>query len=464
MSENRLLILLNPGRQSRHYMLGLARAATRLGIPHACVEMEELWRVRDAEAQSRGMMGACVRVQLELARLVRKHRITHVIGYAWNGALDFGLLSREPGEPGEPMFAALGVRHIMLWTDHPDWFNQGAALRAEFVSRLDNPLHTHVLKSRAAAAEAAAALGWRNTVAMPMAEDIERFRIARAVDEPAPVHDVVAIMGGASALPPEIEPFLNDERPDPVAMDRAAMPAAMARWMRWVESLSASTRDADSLRAFGAELLRAKSREPRRSVWSLARALPVEHESALERLHVVPQRWYAAVGVLRRLGEWRRSFYPAWLARRLDFGLYGCTGAPIGIEQSAEATRWVAYEDQGAVYRRGRVALNINAAHDEEGLTHKPFQIASAGIACAHHSSAELDESFDNGREIVAFDRADGLLESIQRLLDDPRQASEMGHAMQARALREHTWDHRLVRMLQASNQPVESRVHAAAA
>lgn len=451
MSENRLLILLNPGKQSRYYMLGLARSAARLQIPHGCVEMDELWAMRDAEAASRGVMAACVRVQLELARLVRKHRITHVLGYAWNGALDFGLLSCEPGEAGEPVFAALGVRHVMLWTDHPDWFNQGAALRPEFARRLAHPLHTHVLKSRTAADEAAGVLGWRNVRAMPMAEGLDRFTIAGGRED-SPVHDVVAIMGGVAALSPEVEPFLDDDHPDPRLVDLAVLPAAATRWRRWVAAQGLAEDEAGPVVRAGERLLEGKIADPTRSYWSLSEGLSGGViGGAIDWLKDDPQRWYAAVAVLRRLGDWRRSFYPAWLARRLDLGLYGCAGAPAGIGQPRSSPDWVEYEDQAAVYRRGRVALNINAAHDEEGLSHKPFQIASSGVACVHHRSSGLEECFEPGREVSTFGRADELLESIRALVSNPSRAREMGMAMQERAMREHTWDQRLVRMLEAA-------------
>ncbi|MFN7021272.1 MAG: glycosyltransferase [Phycisphaerales bacterium] len=451
MSENRLLILLNPGKQSRHYMLGLARSAARLQIPHACLEMHDLWAMRDAEAASRGVMAACVRVQFELSRLVRKHRITHVLGYAWNGALDFGLLSREPGEGGEPVFAALGVRHVMLWTDHPDWFSQGAALRPEFARRLDHPLHTHILKSRAAAEEVAGVLGWRNTMAMPMAEGPDRFTTDSG-REHSPVHDVVAIMGGVAALSPEVAPFLDHDHPDPREMDLAVLPAAMTRWRRWVAAQGLAEDEADPVARAGEQLLKGKLAQPTRSYWSLSEGLSAGVAGgAIGWLKDDPQRWYGAVAVLRRLGDWRRSFYPAWLARRLDLGLYGCCGAPAGIRQTRSSPGWVEYEDQAAVYRRGRVALNINAAHDEEGLSHKPFQIASSGVACVHHRSSGLEQCFEPGREVTTFGQADELLDAIRQLVSNPARAREMGKAMQERAMREHTWDQRLVRMLEAA-------------
>ncbi len=49
---------------------------------------------------------------------------------------------------------------------------------------------------------------------------------------------------------------------------------------------------------------------------------------------------------------------------------------------------------------------------------------------------------------MAPFVRGSELLETVRRLADDERARTEMGEAMRARALRDHTWDHFLVRAL----------------
>ena len=95
---------------------------------------------------------------------------------------------------------------------------------------------------------------------------------------------------------------------------------------------------------------------------------------------------------------WRRNFWLAWLGRRVNLGLYGSPAAPMGLPQTAEAAGWVGYEQQAAVYAHsGQSRSTSTRPADEEGLTHKPFQIAASGVACIHHASAGLESCFTPG-------------------------------------------------------------------
>src|SRR5690606_13131032 len=160
---------------------------------------------------------------------------------------------------------------------------------------------------------------------------------------------------------------------------------------------------------------------------------------------------------------WRRRFWPAWLAQRADVGLYGCAQTDALPPELNPAPGWVSYIEQPSVYARGHVALNINAGHDEEGLTHKPFQIASAAAACIHHDAGRRSEAFPLGEEVIAFQRGSELLEAVRELRASPERRRALGQAMRARAMRDHTWDAFLARVLAAADEaapamaPVES-------
>jgi hypothetical protein len=430
-ADARVLILLNPGRQSRQYLLGLAAGADRAGIPCLRLELGPIWQ------RATGVEGAAVlaSVRAQVGVLARKYGITHVIGYVYNGTLDLGLGS---GNPPPTLWDELGVHHILLWTDHPEWAAKGAAIDPRCRDLLAGPGRTHLVKSQSAADEAHAVLGWPNIHALPMAEDYAA--LAAPTDDP-PVHDAVAIVGDAAPPPRASLQFLDHDDPDPAAIDAQLRPHAELAWRRAVGTDHDALLDA---------WLNAKAHDPQTSFWRLAADLGPAHGASLSWLRADPCRYYTAVQAMRRMVGWRRNFWLAWLGRRADLGLYGSSAASMGIPQAQGADAWVPYADQARVYARGHAALNINAAHDEEGLTHKPFQIAGSATPCIHHSVPTLGDYFQPKREVLTFQRGPELLDLVR----SAPARRELGQAMRARAIRDHTWESRLVAMFRLAASP----------
>lgn len=440
-----LLVLLNPGRTSRNYLLGIARAAERFGILAGTIELGDMWAALHA-ARSPGDRAG---VQREWASRVQDicaaRRVTHALGYVFNGAFDFGLAPDAQGRPAG-LFPRLGVRHVMLWTDHPNWAMNAAALDPSVRRALAHPDHRHLLKSPAAADECAAVCAWpaQTVIGTDMGEDPTTLRPAREV---APVHDAVLIMSDAAPPAPEVHGFLHQDDPDPRAIMCAMRPVAERQWRRACERHGADPRQIPGLEALGAEWLALKLDDPAASFWSLHGALAAAHAEALSWLKADPRRWYDAVAALNAITAWRRTFWPAWLARRINLGVYGCTPAAaqaIGARQQPELAGWIAYERQAHVYALGHAALNINAPHDEEGLTHKPFQMAASGAAVIHHDSRGIERCFLPGEEMLTFTRGPVLLDHVSQLRADARLRRAMGDRARARVERSHSWDARL--------------------
>lgn len=444
--DPRVLILLNPGRQSRHYLIGLAGGARRAGIPCLTLELGPIWQ----RAAGPGSAAVLAEARRQVGDLVRRQRISHVIGYVFNGTHDLGLEHGSDGRP-QTIWDHLAVRHLLLWTDHPEWATSGRALDEPLRTLLGGENRTHLLKSGSASAEAAAVLGWPNVHALAMAED---YNAIRPVTDIRPIHDAVVVIGDAAAPHPSMLPFLDADDPDPAMLDAEMRPQAERAWRKVIGP------DRDALAAAWLDL---KQANPEDSFWRLAACLQPAHADSLAWLRSDPRRWYSAVQALRRMTGWRRNFWLAWLGRRVNLGIYGSSAAPLGVPQTADGAAWVAYEQQSAVYARGRVALNINAPHDEEGLTHKPFQIAASGVACIHHSVRGLEASFLPGQEVITFRRGPELLEAIRSLAADEPRRRDLASAMHARAIAEHTWHVRLGSMLELAG-PAAVRVPPAAA
>lgn len=432
-----LLVLLPPGHQARHYLLALHRAAERLGLRSRAVEID---RLREQLTRATNTQSAVARLSQTLRGLVQAHRATHVLGYVTAGTVDLGLIATAQGP--RTLWSTLGLHQVILWTDHPNWAASGLALEAHVRQALADPLIHHWLKSESAAEEARAVLRWPNIFSMPMAEDYEHLQPPGRCHL---LHDVVTIVGSLAPLSEPVRRLLDRDDPDPQAIDRAMIPQVLARWN---ERIADPAPLPDALRRFAADLLEARADEPAATVWQLARRLESGYSPCVEWLTSEPKRWYEAEAILRQASAWRRSFWTAWLARRVNLGVYGCPAIDLGIDQPRGADQWVAYERQPEVYSLGRCALNINQSHDQAGATHKPFQIAASGVPCVHHATSELAELFTPGLEIVTFTRGPELLAWVDRLCAEPHLRETIATRALERAQRQHTWEHRLTTML----------------
>ncbi len=452
-SENvKLLVLLNPGRTSRRYMQGIARGAESLGILGATLELGDVW----AELRNGEGALAQARAAASVRDLCERRGITHVIGYTHNGVFDFGPRP-DPEGTGAPvgLFTEMGLTHILLWTDHPNWAVQASALRPSPARTLSHPNMLHLVKSQGAAAEIRDVLGWDRTSAIDMAEDPDDLRPARDVD---PVHDAVIIQSDASAPPGELLRFLDSDDPCPAAMMRALEPGVISALRTSMESLDAGAGLLGSVAACARDLIERKIQQPLVCMHTLAAGVRDEHPEALAWLKSDPQRWFAFVGSLGGLASWRRSFWPVWLSRRVNVGVYGTGSGSMGLEGESSAHEgWVEYDEQPEIYARGRVAININAAHDEEGLTHKPFQIGASASACVHHATRGLERCFDPGEDAMVFERGPELLEAVRALGADSQRRSEIADSMRERVRTEHTWAARLEELFGARHLAIGS-------
>jgi hypothetical protein len=429
-----LLILQNPGRQSRFYMTGLIRAASTLNLRHLFIEMGSIWEMykRDAE-----------RVGQQMAYTIDQFNISAVLSYGHNGVIEFGGI-RLPNGDLRGLFTARQIPHLMLWTDHPHWFIEGSALLPEMQPLLRGGNNHHFLKSEAAALEIQQFLRWPNCRAVHMAEDTQ---LLPRPDDISADFDVVAICGGPGALGNRLLPLIEQDDPD---IDEAG--AIVADDV--VDRLDAVWRDhaPANLQADLGELGRRWVERRRREF----RIAAIRHFNALAEDHPRAARWLAdnplvyieAVKRLWGLGNWQRSFYLRYLARFFRVGVFGADWSPLGIGGSDQ---WVDYLEQTRIYARGHVAINIVNGNDEEGIAHKPFQIAASGVAMAHNEQVGLADCFTPGEQVAVFHTPFQARQAIADLLEDPDRRQNMAESAYERLCREHTWPARLRQMMQSA-------------
>ncbi len=435
-----ILALLNPGRTSHHYMAGVVAGAEQLGLRCGRVDLASAW-----QAQKQGP-AAYASYAAELASWIKAQAFTHCIAYGHNAASLVSLesLTRPVGAEGVgPLTTQLGLRNFMLWTDHPEWCVQGTPMDEPMRTVLRHPLHTHLLKSRAAAAEASEVLQWPGVLGMPVGEDVRAMTAAAGCSEPT--FDAVIVVSDAAAPTSESAAWLADEDPDPAAIDRAHLPLALGAARKAVNASQGGSDRWPALEPLIATLLEAKVQQPRRSFWTLSKGLG--NPEPLVWAKSSPRRWYGLIGGLRRMVNWRRNFWPAWLARRVKLGVFGCDATSWGVEQSEAQRSWVDYGSLRQAFTSGRCVVSVNAGHDEEGVTHKPFQIAASGSVLVHHATSELEEYLESGRECLLFSRGPELLGHVRACGDDAFRRA-MADAGLARCTRDHTWASRVASML----------------
>jgi len=121
-----------------------------------------------------------------------------------------------------------------------------------------------------------------------------------------------------------------------------------------------------------------------------------------------------------------------------------------------EGGRRVSPEECALVYAGGRVNLNIHsnlrdeAAFDDSGrfLNPRAFEIAAAGGFQITDPRPLLPPLFTPGRELAVAETPGDLPGLIEHYLARPEETGTVGRAARARVLAEHTYRHRLERIL----------------
>jgi len=103
-------------------------------------------------------------------------------------------------------------------------------------------------------------------------------------------------------------------------------------------------------------------------------------------------------------------------------------------------------EEVGRVYSQSRIVFNCSIAGD---VTMRVFEGTACGALVLTDTVANgLDELFEIGREIVVYQDDMDLLEKIAYYLAHEEEREAIARAGQARTLREHTYVHRMERLI----------------
>lgn len=110
--------------------------------------------------------------------------------------------------------------------------------------------------------------------------------------------------------------------------------------------------------------------------------------------------------------------------------------------------RYIAREDKARVFRAASVVLNQMHPGEFRGMNCRLFEGTACGGPVVTERRDELPSLFSPEREVLAYDSLAEAIELITEMLEDPERGRSLGDAASKRAHSEHTYRHRLERML----------------
>jgi spore maturation protein CgeB len=142
------------------------------------------------------------------------------------------------------------------------------------------------------------------------------------------------------------------------------------------------------------------------------------------------------------------------LQRLVDDGiplkLYGglrskaLAGSPL-IE--LHSGRYLRGREKSLVFRNSAAVLNNMYPAEVMGVNKRLFEAAACGGATVSEFRPTLDQLFEPS-EVLAFRSYGELLTQLRDVLADPLGARQMGDRASARAYRDHTYEHRMIELL----------------
>ncbi len=110
--------------------------------------------------------------------------------------------------------------------------------------------------------------------------------------------------------------------------------------------------------------------------------------------------------------------------------------------------RYVMREEKSRVFGEAMACLNTFPLAEANSLNCRAFEVAGAGGLQLIEYRPAIEECFEPGKEVLSFSTYEELLGHIARARKEPREMEAIRQAGARRALAEHTYEHRLKRIL----------------
>ncbi len=106
------------------------------------------------------------------------------------------------------------------------------------------------------------------------------------------------------------------------------------------------------------------------------------------------------------------------------------------------------YGDLPRFYPLSGVSLNCTSRQMKGAVNQRVFDVPACGGFVLTDRRAQLDQFFEPGREVVAYDAPEEIPELAERCLADRELRARVSAAARARILAEHTYEHRVAQLL----------------
>ena len=93
--------------------------------------------------------------------------------------------------------------------------------------------------------------------------------------------------------------------------------------------------------------------------------------------------------------------------------------------------------------------FGLDRAHDGGGVNQRLFELAAIGVTQVVDQRGDLPSHFEDGSEVLAYSTEEELRGQVKRALQDEKHRERVAGAARQRALREHTYMHRMATVLQ---------------
>ena len=100
-------------------------------------------------------------------------------------------------------------------------------------------------------------------------------------------------------------------------------------------------------------------------------------------------------------------------------------------------------------YRSARIGINFHGTNCKSGLNNRTFDISATGVFQLVPKLSAAKECFKIEEELVLYDSSQDLIEKIDYYLHEKGLREQIGYRAHLRTVREHTYEHRMVSMLE---------------
>ncbi|SKA76765.1 spore maturation protein CgeB [Paucidesulfovibrio gracilis DSM 16080] len=111
------------------------------------------------------------------------------------------------------------------------------------------------------------------------------------------------------------------------------------------------------------------------------------------------------------------------------------------------------YEELPGVYVGSGVNFNCTSAQMKGAVNQRVFDVPACGAFLLTDQASQLAELLEPGREIAVYEEVEDIPDSVRRWLTDGSRRRSVAQRARKRVLAQHTYEHRLQRLLQTMRQ-----------